>query len=151
MHKYSISTAADRSLSAATPKTVLAIITGATRRARIYRYELGFGSTTNTDGAVLVEIVRFTGADGTGTAVIPVAIDPANPAAISTAKENYSAEPSTAVVLSTNKITPQPGGTIIVPFEPGVEPTAAISTELGIRLTSPAAQSTVRCTIYYEE
>jgi hypothetical protein len=138
-------------LSAATAKTILAIITGATRRARIFRIELGFGSTTNTDAAVLYEIVRFTGADGTGTSVTPVALDPANPAAISTAKENYSAEPSTPVVLSTGKITPQPGGTLIIPFEPGVEPTAAVSTELGLRLTSPAAQSTVRATIYFEE
>lgn len=151
MHKYSISTAADRSLTATTAKTILAVITGATRRARIFRFEIGFGSTTNTDAAVLYEIVRFTGADGTGTAVTPVALDPANPAAIATAKENYTAEPASAVVLSTGKLTPQPGGTLIVPFEPGVEPTAAISTEIGLRLTAPQNQTTVRATLYFEE
>lgn len=129
----------------------MALITGATRRGRCYRYEIGFGSTTNTDGAVTVEIVRFTGADGTGTAVTPVAVDPANPAAISTAKENYSVEPSTPVVVSTNKITPQPGGTMIVPFEQGNEPIANISQELGIRLTSPQNQSAVRVTMWFEE
>lgn len=151
MHKYSVSTPADVSLVATTAKTVVAIITGATRQCKILRYEVGFGSTTNTDAAVLIEVVRFTGADGTGTSATPTPTIPGQPVAISTAKVNYSVEPSTAVVISTNKITPQPGGTMVIPFDLGNEPQAGISQEIGLRLTAPQAQTTVRATIFFEE
>ena len=151
MHIYTITTAADRSLTAATPKTMLGWINPATRRSRALRFSLGFSSTTNTDGAVTVEIVRFTGADGTGSAVTPVPVDPGNPAAIATAKENYSAEPSTPVVLYTQKVTPQPGGTVEIPFDLAALPTAAVSNILGLRLTAPQSQSGIRATLWVEE
>lgn len=151
MHKYTMSTSAERSLTAATAKTILAWINGSTRRCKMLRFELGFSSTTNTDAAVTYEIVRYS-ADGTGTAVTPVALDPANPAAIGTAKENYTVEPAGGTTAApSGKITPQPGGTLVIPFDLSNEPVAAISTLIGIRLTSPTNQSGVRCTMYVEE
>lgn len=93
MHIYDISTTTDISLVAGAAKTVLAWINGATRRCRVLTVILGGASVTQADPPMLVELVRFS-ADGTGTSVTPVAADPGNPAAIGTAKCNYTVEPT---------------------------------------------------------
>lgn len=150
MHIYTTTTTSDVSLVAATAKTVLSWINGATRRSRILEVQLGFNSQTSTDGAVLIEVVRFT-TDGTGSAVTPVALDPGNPAAIGTSKFNYSAEPTTPTVLHTDRITPQQGGTLIWQLPMTREIVTAVSNLVGIRLTAAQNQSGVRCTMTVEE
>jgi hypothetical protein len=151
MHIYTIGTTADVSLTAATAKTILAWINGATRRSRILEVQLGFNSQTSTDQAVLIEVVRFT-TDGTGTAVTPVALDPGNPAAIGTAKYNYTVEPTTpTIVVPGQRITPQQGGTLIWQLPMTREILCPVSNLIGIRLTAPNNQSGVRATVTVEE
>jgi hypothetical protein len=150
MHIYDIITAADVSLVAATAKTVLAWINGATRRVRCLEIQVGFNSQTSTDQAVLIELVRFT-TDGTGTAVTPAASDPGNPAAIGTAKHSYSAEPTTATVIWNTRLTPQQGGTWTYQIPQTRERVCAVSNLIGLRLTSPQAQSNVRAAMQMEE
>jgi hypothetical protein len=151
MHIYRIGTTADVSLGAGVAKTILAWITGATRRAKLLEIQLGFNSQVSTDQAVLVEVVRFT-IDGTGTAVTPVADDPGNPAAIGTAKHSYSVEPTTpTVILPGQRITPQQGGTMILQLPFGREILCGVSGLFGIRLTAPNAQTGVRATMQVEE
>jgi hypothetical protein len=150
MHIYDIITAADVSLVAATAKTVLAWINGATRRSRVLEINCGFNSQTSTDAAVLLELVRYT-TDGTGTAVTPAASDTGNPAAIGTAKYNYSAEPTTPTVVWVQRITPQQGGTLVYQIPMTRERFCPISNLIGLRMTSAQAQSGVRATMQVEE
>ena len=151
MHLFTISTPSDISLVAATAKTVAAIITPATRQCQIYRVEVSFNSTLVTDPAVLCEIVRFTGADGTGTAQTPANVLAGQPAALCSGKVNYTVEPSTPVPLDTARLSPQQGGTLIIPFDAGRQFQAGVSQEIGLRLTSGSALTGVRATLYYEE
>jgi hypothetical protein len=150
MHIYDIITAADVSLTAATAKTVLAWINGATRRSRVLEIHVGFNSQTSTDQAVLLELVRFT-TDGTGTAVTPAACDPGNPAAIGTAKHSYTVEPTTATVVFVDRITPQQGGTIIIQIPMTRERVCPVSNLIALRLTAANAQSGVRASMQVEE
>ena len=75
-------------------KTVLDLFatTGALRRGKVYDVLIGTNGTP-ADNYLQWDISRMT-ADGTGTAVTPVALDPADVAALATAKNNYSAEPT---------------------------------------------------------
>lgn len=150
MHIYDIITAADVSLVAATAKTVLAWINGATRRSRVLEINVGFNSQTSTDAAVLLELVRFT-TDGTGTAVTPAASDTGNPAAIGTSKYNYSVEPTTATVVWVQRITPQQGGTMVYQIPMTRERVCPISNLIALRMTAAQAQSGVRATMQVEE
>lgn len=70
--------------------TVLSIARGASRRARIYDFSMSAGGTA-ADNVLRWALMRFTVAP-TVTAVVPVALDPADPASITTAGENASAE-----------------------------------------------------------
>lgn len=140
MPKYTIKPATVVGLSAGVAKTVLSIITPATRRAWIRRLTLGGLSVTSTDVPGTIEFVQFD-SDGTGTAVTPTALDRAETAALCTAKSHYTVEPSTnPVVISLFPLSPQ-GNTAEKAFDllsPLVMP---ISKILGVRITMPQAQS----------
>jgi hypothetical protein len=75
-------------------KTVLDVFatTGALRRGKVYDVLIGTNGTP-ADNYLQWDISRMT-ADGTGTAVTPQPLDPADVAALATAKNNYSAEPT---------------------------------------------------------
>lgn len=151
MHIYETGTAADIALAAGVAKTILSWINGATRRCRMLELQIGFNSQLTTDQAVLLEIVRYT-TDGTGTLITPVALDPANPAAIGTSKHSYTVEPTTpTIVVPGQRITPQQGGTLIWQLPMTREIYAAISTVLGVRCTSPNALTGVRASMTIEE
>lgn len=149
MHIYDVTTAADVSLTAATAKTILAFITGATRRARVLEIQLGGFSILQTDTPLLIELVRYS-ADGTGTSMTPQPRDPANPAAIGTAKYGYSVEPTGGVVAFTTRMSPI-GGTLFLPLSPDRLPAQAISTVMGLRITCAQAQSGIRGSLCVEE
>lgn len=140
MPDYTCKPAAVVAVSGATAKSVLSVITGATRRARIKRVTIGGLSTTATHAPGTVEIVQLD-TDGTGTAVTPTALDAGETAAIATSKSNYSAEPTgTAVIRSIFSLSPQ-GVTIEKAFGPGEEIVVPVSKVLVVRVTMPDAQS----------
>ena len=150
MHIYDVSTPADVSLVAATAKTVLTWINPSTRRSRVLEIEIGGASITATDGPMLVEIVRYT-TDGTGTTSgTPGPRDPGNPAALGSSRYNYSVEPTGGTVAFSTRLSPI-GGTLFVPMSPDRFPVTAVSNLIGIRLTSPAAQSGIRASLCVEE
>jgi hypothetical protein len=151
MPRYAIPFAVNTSLVAATAKTVAAVVAPASRRATLVGFELGFDSVTATDNSCLVEIVRGNAATaGTSTSRTPVAIDNADPAALSAGAVNYSDEPTVLTVISERRVTPVGGG-VIYPLETADQPTCAVSHLLGIRLTAAQAQSNIRGTLYFEE
>lgn len=70
--------------------TALSIARGASRRAKIYDLLFGAGGTP-ADNALRIVAQRFSAAP-TVTAVTPAPLDPADPASITTAGENATAE-----------------------------------------------------------
>jgi hypothetical protein len=150
MLRYNINGETNISLTAATAKTLAAVSAPSTRKARLLGFTVSFDSVTSTDQSVLVEVVRYTGTAGTATSRTPVALDPDFPAALCSGFVNYSAEPGTPTVLYEMRGTPV-GGTLVIPFVPDEAPMADISQIVGVRCTSPQAQSNVRVSLTYEE
>lgn len=126
----------DNALSAATAKTVALLATPSTRRLKVKEVSVSFDGVTAANTPVLIELARYT-ADGTGTAYTPVKNDPAAPAALCSAKVNYSAEPTidTANVVANWRITPN-GGAYTEQLPLGDEPMCAVSSWIGIRATA---------------
>jgi hypothetical protein len=150
MFRYNINGETNISLTAATARTLAAVSTPATRKARLLGFTVSFDSVTSTDQSVLVEVVRFTGTAGTATSRTPVAIDPDSPAALCSGFVNYTAEPGTPSVLYEMRGTPV-GGTLVIPFVPDEAPMADPSQIIGIRATAAQAQSNVRVSLTFEE
>jgi hypothetical protein len=138
-HIYTVNNAADVALVAATAKTVIQLVTGATRKIWIKEMAIGFKSVTATDVPVLVQLVRQSTA-GTMTANTPAPDVEGHPAAISTAQEAATAEPTSGVVVKEWLITPI-GGQLVYQLPLGDEVEMAVSSKLGLLVTAPQAQS----------
>lgn len=149
MPLYNINSEANISLAANTAKTVATVTAPSTRKEQIVDIAIGFDSTTSTDGAVLVQVVRYASA-GTSTSRTPVALDPDDPAALCTGQVDYTVEPGTPTIVWETRATPV-GGTIVLPFADGRTPKADTSGIIGVRLTAPQAQSNVRVSLGIRE
>lgn len=79
---------------AASYKTLVSMFatTSALRRGKIYDILIGTNGTP-ADNYLEWDVSRMT-ADGTGTAITPNALDPADAAALGTSKANYTVEPT---------------------------------------------------------
>ena len=77
---------------AASYKTLVSMFatTGSTRRGKMYDILIGTNGTP-ADNFLEWDVSRMT-ADGTGTSITPNALDPADSAALGTAKANYTVE-----------------------------------------------------------
>jgi hypothetical protein len=73
-------------------KTLVTVLTPATRRAKLKKVIIG-SSGTPADNAAKFQVRRIT-TDGTGTAATPGPVEVADPAALCTAKVNYTVEPT---------------------------------------------------------
>lgn len=150
MHIYTIDSA-DISLVAATAKTALQLVAGATRRSKIKEIGVSFASVTSTDAPVLAEL-RTQSTAGTSSAFTPFPLVPDDPAAIQTARNLFTVEPTDVALVYPGpwRVTPV-GGLFIYQWPEGEELRVAISTRVGLRLTSPAALSNVRAYMIYQE
>ena len=82
-------------------KTVMTLGSATTIRPTVYYIVYGCAATP-ADNAHNIQINRITGL-GTGDAVTPLALDPADPASLTTCAEDHSAEPTKtagAILLS---------------------------------------------------
>lgn len=87
--QYSVTSGA---VTGGTTKTILTLLSAATRRPRLIQLIIGCSGAA-ADNVALFKIQRIT-ADGTGTAVTPLAADGGDGAATCTAKANYTVEPT---------------------------------------------------------
>lgn len=150
MHQYTIDSGDYSSLS--TARTILQLVTGSTRRARLKEFGISFASVTATDAPVLVELGTETSA-GTSSAFTPRPTDPTDPASISTALNTFSGTEPTGFALAGPgpwRVTPI-GGLFVYQFPEGEELVVAVSTRLAMRLTAPQAQSSVRGYFIFQE
>lgn len=147
-----ITSTPSETLTAATPKTVLSVVAGSTRRFKILRIQLAGSSVTATDAAVLIELGRTNNAGaGTSTSVTPAAVDQGESAAICTSGRTYTAEPTTITVIDNFRLSPI-GNTYLWELPPGRTIFNNVSTSFVIRCTSPATQTTnFSASIMFEE
>lgn len=138
--------------TASTTLSVGALVADATapRRAKIFRLVCG-SEAAPADASFLWQLQRCTTA-GTGTAVTPQAIDPADPAAINDAYENHTVDPTltaNAILLSvplhqraTFHFYAVPGREIVIPG----------TASNGVAVRTPTANAVVvTATLHYEE
>lgn len=130
---------------ATTTKTLLQLITGATRRLWVTEFSISGKSVNSADVSVLVQWVRQTSV-GTGSAAIGAStignVYEGQPAMIATANEGFATEPTggTEIVRGPWYMSPV-GGLFVLQIPLGQEIEMAVSSRLGLRVTD--AQSTV--------
>ena len=153
MHQYGVESGSV-SLVAATAKTVWQWVTGSTRRSRLLEVGFSFVSTTATHIPVLAEL-RIQSTAGTSSAFTPTLSDQTDPAAISTARNVFTVEPTDVSLLQPGpwSVTPV-GGLFVYNWSQSLADyniIMAVSTRLGLRLTAPDAQTGVRAYGLFQE
>lgn len=132
--------------------TQIGVTSASTVRPRIYDIICG-SDATPADNSAEYNLQRYTAA-GTSTAFTPVALDPADPAALASAGVNHSVEPTytaSAIVLewaqnqrATFRWVAAPGGEIVLP--------ATAANGAGIQtITVGGSAVNMNFQIYYEE
>jgi hypothetical protein len=81
--------------AASFPKTMIALLNTASRRAKLVGVIIGCSEASPTDTMAKFAIRKIT-ADGTGTTGTPLQVDSADGAPVITARVNYSVEPTYA-------------------------------------------------------
>lgn len=139
------------SLSAATAKTLVQLVTPSTRRARIVEFAIGFSSVTATDPTVLMEFRLQTSA-GTSSAGTISKTDTLDPAALASTNITFTAEPTETGDIGYGPwpVTPI-GGLLIYQAPENEEIKMNISERVGLRATSPNALSNVAGYIVWQE
>lgn len=134
-------------LAAATAKTVVVGTTTANTPCEWIACDITFDGVTSTAVPVLAEFVTYA-TSGTGTSTTPGRLGQAIGAAQTTWKVNNTVEPTTPVVLFSWLIPPTSGLWYQWPL--GRELFHNVSTNMGVRLTAPAAVN-VRVNVTSEE
>lgn len=135
---YTVETTADVALSAATAKTILAVINAANSLIRICELSVSFDGTSGTAEPVTVELCSSTQATaGTSTSQTPVQCRGPTRTVQASGARNYTAEPTVLTVLKRWLVHPQTG--LIIQFPLGREPEQVTTADaLCIRCTAPA-------------
>lgn len=132
--------------------TLIGLTSAATVRPKIYDLVLG-SDATPADNAAEYVLQRYTAA-GTSTGVTPQALDPGDPAALASAGEAHTVEPTytaNAIMLQwaqnqrlTFRWVAAPMGEIILP--------ATAANGVGVQVIGTAGSAVnTNCTIHYEE
>ena len=112
------------SATSSTQTTILTVIAATTTRGRLYDFILSMGGTP-ADNTLEWLLRRFTAAGTAGASPVPIALDPAAPAALLTSGENHSVEPTYTAASelfdnfvyqrATYEWKAPPGGEFVVP------------------------------------
>lgn len=152
---YTVRTTSAVSLSAATAKTALMVISPSQFGIDLKKFRIGFNGVTASEVPVFWEIVRSTNASnstpGTNNTSETSNIVQAYGRSITTGFTAFSAstsEPTVLTVLESGYLTPV-GGLLVYDFPLGDTYEADVSSGLGIRLTAPATVS-ARCAMTVE-
>ena len=141
MATYTVESAGDISLSAATAKSVLSVICAANAPIKLVEIGASFDGVSSTAEPVTVELCSSTEA-GAGTATgHTIAQTGGVPRAVqASGKRNFTAEPTVLTVLKRWLVHPQTG--MVLQFPLGREPMQTTTADaLVLRCTAPAAVS----------
>lgn len=121
MATYSVDSAGDVALAAATAKTVLSVIAGSNAPFKLIELGVSFDGTSSTATPVLVELCASTEAGaGTATSQSPVQTGGPTRTAQASGKRNFTAEPTVLTTLKRWRVHPQAG--LVLQFPLGREP-----------------------------
>lgn len=126
-------------IATAATETLIQIVTGSTRKAKVKEWGISFDGIDATDVPIRVDLLRQTTA-GTSSSLTIVKNDPDDPAAISTALQDFSAEPTAGDILWTQYITPA-GGFDRVQLPLGEEIVVDVSERIGLRCVVPSGSA----------
>lgn len=127
----------------AAAKTLLQVVMGSANRGKVIAFEVSFDGADSTKTPILVELIRQTTA-GTSSALTLVKNDEASMAAIGTALQTFTAEPTPGDILASTELSPA-GGIYSYQFPMDDNPVIAASGRLGIRVTTVAGSGTPNC------
>lgn len=135
---YTVETAGDIALTAATAKTIMSIINAANGLIRLCELSVSFDGTSGTAEPVTVELCSSTQATaGTSTSHTIVQCRGPTRTVQATAARNYTAEPTVLTTLKRWLVHPQTG--LHIQFPLGREPEQVVTADaLCVRCTAPA-------------
>lgn len=143
--EYTVGTSAAVALSAATAKTVLAVLAPAQFGVDLLKFSVGFDGVTASAVPVLWELCTLTAATnstpGTGNTNESSNIVQITGRSITTGFTAFSASTSEPTVLTRflhNYLTPN-GGLLLYDFPLGDSPDSPVSQGFALRLTAPAS------------
>lgn len=142
--EYTVGTSAAVALTAATAKTVLAVLAPAQFGVDLLKFSIGFDGVTASAVPVLWELCSLTAATnstpGTGNTNESSNIVQVSGRSITTGFTAFSAstsEPTVLTAIRKNLLTPN-GGLLIYDFPLGDSPDSAVSQGFALRCTAPA-------------
>ena len=132
-------------------KTALELVTTTAVRPKIYEIMVGC-SAAPASQAALWQMQRHT-ASGTGTALTPVKVEPADPAALITCETNHSAEPTYTAADIPWELALNQQATFDWKANPGREITLAASATAGAGVKTSTSTGTAihQASVYWEE
>lgn len=137
-------------LTATTAKTVLRIMTPASRKGILRRIIVTDAQAGATDAGLLARILTG-GTDGTGTSVTPTPLNAAA-ACVSTAKANYTVEPTGSPVEVWRTAVPSGGGIdVVLDGEQGLQVAHSSAIALELTAANTRGSNTVGATLIFEE
>ena len=136
-------------LTAATVKTVVAVLGSAADTLSLKRVRVSFASVTATDVPALVEVGFVTTIGTVGTSFTPVQMVGSTVASSATAGYNNSAEPTYNRIFESLYV-PVNNGLMDWFYPLGEEPSCDVSQGFGLRITAPQAQSVYAALVYSE-
>lgn len=136
------------SLSAATAKSVVAVLGASTDTLALVRFRVSFNSVTATDVPALIEVGVIT-ALGTVTSFTPSQVTGSPVASTATAGYNATVEPTFSRIID-SFYAPVNNGHFTDWTPLGEEVLAAVSQGFAIRVTSPSAVSCLASILYAE-
>lgn len=139
---------AEQALAAATAETILQIVAPTNHRVKVLGWGVFFDGTSVTAEPVQVELVRQSTV-GTSSANTPVQLDDSLAETLqTTARDSFTAEPTTGDIVDVVEVHPQQGYEKIYPL--GQEVICGGGDRIGIRCTAPATVN-ARGKIIFEE
>lgn len=120
-------------------KTLLQVVPATNNTVEVIELGIGFRSVTSTDVSVLVELIRQSTAGTSSSLTLVADGEDDSKAALATALQTFTAEPTAGNILRSWEVTPV-GGLFVVQFPLGREP-RALSNRIGLRVTAPQAET----------
>lgn len=135
-----------------TNKTILALLSATTVRPRLFEYMVSSGATP-ADVATIFKLMRLTAVGTEGSGFTPVAMDPADPAALGDYAVAHSAEPTYTASSEQAHFSLNQRATFRWVAVPGCEIVAPASANngLGLKSISSGGTPTSQATMYHME
>lgn len=141
---------AEQALAVSETETLIQIVAAANHRVKVLAWGIFFDGTTVTNEPIQVELVRQSTA-GTSSANTPVKWDDSiAETLLTTARDQFTIEPTTGDILDVKEVHPQSGYEVIYPL--GQEPICGGGDRVGVRAITPSGVSpNARAYIRFDE